>query len=84
MELCDEYAEDAGEARGRPGAVLIPLTQTDLAELAGATRPTANRVLQSLSNDGLVQLSRGRISAVDPSALRLRVRGVDPASRRRP
>lgn len=87
MELCDEYAEDAGEAGdagGRPGAVLIPLTQTDLAELAGATRPTANRVLQSLSNDGLVQLSRGRISVVDPSALRLRVRGVDPASRRRP
>ena len=29
--------------------VLIPLTQTDLAELAGATRPTVNRVLRALA-----------------------------------
>lgn len=74
VDLCDEYAE------GRPGPVVVPLTQTDVAELAGATRPTANRVLQSLANDGLVQLSRGRIGVVDPSALR---RLVDPLPRPR-
>jgi CRP-like cAMP-binding protein len=70
VDLCDEYA---GDREGRPGPVLIPLTQTDLAELAGATRPTANRVLRSLASDGLVQLSRGRILVVDAGALRGRV-----------
>lgn len=74
VELSDEYAD------GRPGPVVIPLTQTDLAELAGATRPTANRVLRSLASDGLVQLSRGRIRVVDPAALR---RLVDPVPRPR-
>ena len=66
-DLCDEYAD------GRSGLVVIRLTQTDLAELAGATRPTANRVLRSLANDGIVQLSRGRIRVIDPMALRRRV-----------
>lgn len=78
VDLCDEYADACAD---RPGPVRIPLTQTDLAELAGATRPTANRVLRLLASDGLVQLSRGRIVVVDPDALRRR---VDPLSPRRP
>jgi CRP-like cAMP-binding protein len=78
VDLCDEYADGSED---RLGPVLVPLTQTDLAELAGATRPTANRVLRLLAGDGLVQLSRGRIVVLDPGALRRR---VDHLSPRRP
>ena len=63
LDLCEQYGNDV------PGPVSIPLTQTDLAELAGATRPTVNRVLRALAADGLVQLSRGRIVVVDPRRL---------------
>lgn len=52
--------------------VVIPVTQDDVASMAGTTRPTANRVLQTLSDRGLVELSRGRITVTDPAALRKR------------
>ncbi|HEY3485619.1 MAG TPA: Crp/Fnr family transcriptional regulator [Ilumatobacteraceae bacterium] len=47
------------------GAATIPLTQEDLASLAGTTRPTANRALQSVVDEGLVELRRGRIVVAD-------------------
>lgn len=47
----------------------IPITQEDLASLAGTTRPTANRALQALVDDGTVVLGRGRIEVVDSSRL---------------
>lgn len=43
------------------GAATIPITQEDLAALAGTTRPTANRALRALVDDGTVTLGRGRI-----------------------
>jgi CRP/FNR family transcriptional regulator, cyclic AMP receptor protein len=43
----------------------LPITQEELASLAGTTRPTANRALQALVNDGLVRLGRGRIVVQD-------------------
>lgn len=52
----------------------IPLTQDDLAQLAGTTRPTANRVLKAAEADGLVALSRGKVRLVDLDALRRRAR----------
>lgn len=50
-------------ARGfeQDGAALIPVTQEELASLAGTTRPTANRALQGLVADDIVRLHRGRI-----------------------
>lgn len=47
----------------------IPLTQATLAALAGTTRPTTNGVLQSLQDAGVLQLRRGRIVLIEPSAL---------------
>lgn len=49
------------------GSATIPITQEDLASLAGTTRPTANRALQTLVADDVVRLRRGRIEvpAVD-------------------
>jgi CRP/FNR family transcriptional regulator, cyclic AMP receptor protein len=48
---------------------VIPLTQDDLAGLCGTTRQTANEVLQTLSADGALELSRGRITITDSSVL---------------
>jgi CRP-like cAMP-binding protein len=52
----------------------IPFTQDDLASLAGTTRQTVNRVLGQAQEDGLVQLSRGRITVTDGSELSRRSR----------
>ncbi|GEL16783.1 Crp/Fnr family transcriptional regulator [Pseudonocardia asaccharolytica] len=45
--------------------VEIPLTQDDVASLAGTTRATANRVLRGLEARGVLALSRGRITIAD-------------------
>jgi CRP-like cAMP-binding protein len=50
--------------------VIIPLTQDDLAGLAGTTRPTVNQVLQRLAAQGAVTLARGRITMLDMDLLR--------------
>lgn len=47
----------------------LPITQQDLAALAGTTRPTANRALQPLVDAGIVELGRGRIVVTDLAAL---------------
>jgi CRP/FNR family cyclic AMP-dependent transcriptional regulator len=52
----------------------IPFTQDDLASLAGTTRQTVNRVLGQAQEDGLVKLSRGRITVTDQSELSRRSR----------
>lgn len=64
-ELCEIYGG------GAPGTV-IPLTQDDLAGLAGASRPTVNQVLQRLFAEGVVEAGRGRLRVLDPAALRVR------------
>ncbi len=51
------------------GEVVVPLTQTDLASMAGTTRQTCNRVLRGLADRGLVRLERGRVAVVDRGAL---------------
>lgn len=54
--------------------VSIPVTQEELAQLAGTTRPTANRILRSLEDDGIVAIERGRIEINDLDALAHRAR----------
>ena len=48
----------------------MSLNQSGLAELAGVTRPTANRVLRRLETAGAVSLSRGALVVRDPAVLR--------------
>jgi CRP/FNR family cyclic AMP-dependent transcriptional regulator len=64
LALCRQY----GEAGTAP--VSLPLTQTELAEMAGATRPTINKVLRTLVDAGAIDLARGRVQVVDREALR--------------
>jgi len=47
----------------------LPITQEELASMAGTTRPTANRALQTLVSDGTVRLGRGRIDVADVTRL---------------
>jgi CRP/FNR family cyclic AMP-dependent transcriptional regulator len=49
--------------------VVIPVTQDDLAQLAGTTRPTANRALQAGTEKRVVTLARGRIEVHDLAGL---------------
>ncbi len=56
------------------GGGIVPLTQEDLATLAGTTRPTANRALQGAVDAGCVTLGRGRLAVVDRDALAQRAR----------
>ena len=66
VALCGVYSHSAQAI----SPVAVPLNQTALAELAGVTRPTANRVLRRLEASGVVALDRGRVTVLDPTALR--------------
>lgn len=68
LELVEIYGDSA---QAEP-ATVIPLTQDDLAGLAGARRPTVNQVLQRLASQGVVVLKRGHIVVTRPAELRRR------------
>ena len=65
LELSDIYA---------PGseAATIPLTQTNLADLVGGSRPSVNQVLQKLAAQNIVSLTRGSIEVRDLPSLKRR------------
>ena len=56
--------------------IVVPLTQENLAELAGTARGTVNRVLREEQDRGAVALERGRVRVLDAEALAARVRGL--------
>lgn len=58
LELCRIYSTGAGP-------VLIPLTQSQLADLTGGTRPTVNQSLQKLVDQGILAVSRGKVEVLD-------------------
>jgi len=47
----------------------IPVTQSDLAAMAGTTRPTVNRALQVAQSAGAISLCRGRIDVLRADVL---------------
>jgi CRP/FNR family transcriptional regulator, cyclic AMP receptor protein len=62
VDLADMYGDGQ-----RPCS--IPITQEDLADMAGTTRPSANRCLHDLVTAGIADLNRGRITINDRAAL---------------
>lgn len=54
--------------------VVVPLTQDDIAQLAGASRPTTNQVLKRLEAEGVLRLARGRVEILHVPGLRDRAR----------
>jgi CRP/FNR family cyclic AMP-dependent transcriptional regulator len=53
---------------------VVPLTQEDLAAMAGTSRATVNRVLRDEERRGTVALQRGRLSVLDTDELARRCR----------
>jgi CRP/FNR family transcriptional regulator, cyclic AMP receptor protein len=68
LDLVRTYRPD-----GAGDPVMIPVTQEQLAELVGGTRPSVNQVLQRLAHEGVVELGRGRIVIHRPDELARRV-----------
>jgi CRP/FNR family cyclic AMP-dependent transcriptional regulator len=54
--------------------IVVPLTQEEIAELAGTSRATVNRVLRDAERRGTVELRRGRTAVLDLEALARRGR----------
>lgn len=65
LELGRVYAEG-------DGPTTVPLTQEQLAELVGGTRPSVNQVLQKLADRGVVEVGRGRVTLLDSAWLERR------------
>jgi len=64
--LADIYADHVSGA--------IPVTQDDLATMAGTTRQTVNRVLGQAQDEDLIRLARGKVEILDAAGLRRRIR----------
>ncbi|MDQ8044820.1 MAG: Crp/Fnr family transcriptional regulator [Solirubrobacteraceae bacterium] len=73
LEVAGSAATPA-DAEPQAEPILVPLTQDDLADLAGTSRATVNRVLRSEQEKGAVKLGRGRTEVVDAAALARRAR----------
>jgi CRP/FNR family cyclic AMP-dependent transcriptional regulator len=56
------------------GPVTIPLTQEDLAEMAGTSRATVNRVLREEEKRETLELRRGKTTVVEREALAKRAK----------
>jgi CRP/FNR family cyclic AMP-dependent transcriptional regulator len=67
VELSNTYGMDGEHA-------VVPLTQDDLAEMAGTSRATVNRVLRGEEERGSIELGRGRVTVLEPGELRCRTR----------
>ena len=67
---------------GAAGTV-IPLTQDILASMAGTTRPTANQVLRSAEQEGLISMGRAQVRIEDPRGLAKRADRTHRSARNR-
>lgn len=70
--LCRRLLELTGTyiVPGVVGPISIPLTQEELASLAGTSRPTANRVLQDLVQSEIIVVRRGSVDVLDDARLK--------------
>jgi CRP/FNR family transcriptional regulator, cyclic AMP receptor protein len=66
LRRLDELAELYG---ARVPGTIVPLTQDDIAGLAGTSRATVNRVLQEEAARGTVELRRGKTVVLEPAVL---------------
>lgn len=66
-ELAESYGHDEVES-------VVPLTQEELAAMAGTSRATVNRVLRTEEKRGAVALQRGRVTVLDLADLDRRCR----------
>lgn len=67
--LCRRLLDLVAVYDGADGRTVLPLTQEQIADLAGGTRPSVNQVLQRLVAEEIVELRRGRVTVLDAEAL---------------
>jgi len=68
LDLAERYGEQTSAGR----TIGCPLTQTELATLAGAAEPTVQRALRQLKADGIVSTGYRVTTVLDMEALRRR------------
>jgi CRP/FNR family transcriptional regulator len=69
--LAQVQARHENDADGSPPRdVVVRATQSEIAQLAGASRESASRFLARLERDGVVTTGRGKVLVHEPSALR--------------
>ena len=71
-KLLVQRAERQSDDPSKRLAVDLQLTQTELAQMVGASRPAVNRVLQGLVARGVIKVDGRTIEIVDAPALRRR------------
>ena len=69
LELADQHGVQTADGT----EIALPLTQSDLASLVGATRERVNKVLAVFRNQGLIQLDAERIIVRDRRGLKRRI-----------
>jgi CRP-like cAMP-binding protein len=69
LDLVPAFATAANDGR-----IVVPLSQDDLAGLAGTTRETVNRTLRDAQQAGLLAPGRGRVEIIDAEGLARRSR----------
>ena len=69
LRVRKRVAELAERYEGADGETVIPLRQEDIADLAGTSRATVNRVLREEARRGTVRLTRGRTAVLDRNRL---------------
>jgi CRP-like cAMP-binding protein len=75
LAVAEVYAlRDEGEEDAPLDGTVVPLTQDDLADLAGTSRATVNRVLREEEERGAVRLDRGRTTILEAETLERRGR----------
>jgi CRP-like cAMP-binding protein len=66
LELGELYRDD--------GSICVPLGQEEIAQIAGVTRQTVNKVLTNAQQDGALRIERGRLEILDLEEIRRRCR----------
>ena len=61
--------ESGNTAEAEGGEVELIITQADIAQLAGCSRESASRFLNTLANSGAIKQGRGRIKVIDTDVL---------------
>ena len=65
---------ELGELYGNDDTICVPLGQDDIAQIAGVTRQTVNKVLTKAQQDGVLHIERGRLEILDLGEIRRRCR----------
>jgi CRP-like cAMP-binding protein len=65
---------ELGELYRRDDAICVPLGQDEIAQIAGVTRQTVNKVLSKAQQDGVLRIERGRLEILALEEIRRRCR----------